>query len=217
MSSTRHIVVIGGNGGIGRQCIEQGLVAGHQVTAILRTPAKLTRSHPDLHVVQGDVTNPATIQTHLGQKDAIISAIGSGGIGNDRPTTLYSQGAATILAEMKKTNGRRVFFISSIAMEIDPASSFFIRFMAKYVMHPLLKHMFADIRRMEAVIRASDLDWTIIRPPRLINKAPTGQYRYAVNAFLSDCTQIARADVAHFIVNHITNPATFRATVEIAC
>ena len=211
-----HILVIGANGGIGRQCVEAGLAAGYQVTALLRNPANLTLTHPNLIVAAGDVTQPDTISRHLPYKDAVISAVGSGGIGHDKPTTLYSQGAATVLAQLAKTDTRRVFFISSIAMEIDPASSFFIRFVAKYVMHPLLKNMFADIERMEAIIKPSDADWTLIRPPRLTNGAPTGQYRYAVNQFLPNCTQISRADLALFIIQHLTDQATIKAIVEVA-
>lgn len=215
-ASSKQILVIGANGGIGRQCVEAGLAAGYQVTALLRTPANLTLTHPNLTVVAGDVTQPATFRQHLPDKDAVISAIGSGGIGNDKPTTLYSQGAATLLAELAKTNTRRVFFISSLAMEIDPNGSFFIRFLAKYVMHPLLKHMFADIQRMEAVIRPSDADWTIIRPPQLTNGRQTSHYRYAVNEFLPKGTQISRADLALFIMQHLTDQATVKAIVEVA-
>ncbi len=217
MSSSQHLLVIGGNGGIGRQCIEQGLLAGYRVTAVLRTPSKLTLSHPDLDIVQGDVTKPATILKHLAHKNAIISAIGTGGsFGNDHPTTLYSQGAATILAEMKKTTARRVFFISSSAIEVNPLNSWFVRIVTQYVVARLLKHMFNDLRTLEAVVKTSDLDWTIIRPPRLTNEASRGQYRYAINEFLPHCLTIARADVAHFIVNHLTDSTTFRTTLEIA-
>ena len=216
VSSNRHILVIGGNGGIGRQCVELGLSAGYLVTTILWNPSKLTLSHPNLDIVQGNVTKSATILKHLSNEDAIISAIGSGSIGNDRPTTLYSQGAVTVLAEMKKTNARRIFFISSAAIEISPANSLFIRFMEKYVMGWLLKHMFEDIRRMEPIIKTSEADWTIIRPPFLTNGAQTGRYRYATNEFLPDCTKISRADLAHFIIHHIADPSTFRTTIEIS-
>lgn len=216
MGSTRHILVIGANGGIGRQCVDVGLSAGYQVTALVRTPSKLALSHPNLTVVPGDVTQPATLLKYLPDKDAIISAIGSGGIGNDKPTTLYSGGAATVLAQMKKTNARRIFFISSTAMEISPLNSFFIRFMGRYVMSSILKHMFDDIRRMEAVVKSSEADWTLIRPPLLTNGTQTGQYRYAINEFLPDCVKISRADLAHFMIQHIEDRATFKATVEVA-
>ena len=215
-ASKQRILIIGANGGIGGQCVEVALAAGHKVTALVRTPSKLTLTHPNLVIAAGDVTQPATLFSHLPDQDVVISAIGSGGIGHDKPTTLYSRGAATLLAELSKTTTRRVFFISSIAMEIDPASSLFIRFMARYVMPPLLKNMFADIQRMEAIIRPSMADWTIIRAPRLTNGPLTGQYRYAVNEFLTKGTQISRADLALFIIQHLTDQTTIRAIVEVA-
>ena len=213
---TRHILVIGANGGIGRQCVELGLSAGYQVTAIVRNPLKLVLSHPNLTIAAGDVTKPTTILTHLTNKDAIISAIGSGDMGHDRPTSLYSQGAATVLAEMTEMNARRVFFISSSAIEISPVNSFFIRFIIKYVMAKLLKYMFNDLRKMEAIVKRSDADWTLIRPPRLTNGPQTGHYRYTTNEFLPNCTRISRADLAHFILHHIADPATFRTTIELS-
>lgn len=214
MPSTQHILVIGGNGGIGRQCIEQGLSAGYRVTAILRTPSKLTRSHATLDIVQGDVIDPASILPYLNQKDAIISAVGIGGKGNDWPDNLYSQSATTVLSQMRKTSTRRVFFISSAAIEVNPTNSLINRFIGR-VINRLFKRIFNDIRQMEAVIKTSDLDWTIIRPSRLTTEPSTGKYRYALNDFLPNSTQIARGDVAHFIINHINDPATFRATVEL--
>jgi len=76
--------------------------------------------------------------------------------------------------------------------------------------------MYADLRRMENIIKASGTEWTIIRPPQLTNESLTGHYRTAMNVFLKDCLKISRANVAHFIVNNLTNKATYRATVEIA-
>ncbi|HEY8930061.1 MAG TPA: SDR family NAD(P)-dependent oxidoreductase [Mucilaginibacter sp.] len=111
-SPALHILVIGGNGGIGKQCVQVALNAGHQVTAVLRTPAKLTLQHPHLNVVQGDITDPASIAQHLENKDAVISAVGvSGGLFGDKPTTLYSQAATAILGGMEKTNRPCLFYL----------------------------------------------------------------------------------------------------------
>src|ERR1700749_3006522 len=163
-----HILVIGGNGGIGKQCIQIALNAGHRVTAILRTPSKLTLQHPNLTVVQGDITEPASIAPHLENKNAVISAIGvSGGIFGDKPTTLYSQGATTILNEMEKATVSRAFFISASAVEISPVIPFFVRLIARYILQKLLKHMYHDLLTMEAIVKNSPLNCTIIRPPQL--------------------------------------------------
>jgi putative NADH-flavin reductase len=211
-----NILVIGANGGIGRQAVEIALAAGHHVTALLRNPANLTLTHPNLEVVKGDIMNPATFEGYLENKDAVISAIGvKGGFGADKPTTLYSQGNANLLQGMKKRNIRRVFFISASAVEISPVLPFFVRLVAKYVVQKLLRNMYADLRAMEKGVKESDADWTIIRPPRLTDKPATRHYRLAINSFLKNCLSISRADVAHFMVSNITNEATFKATIEI--
>ncbi len=69
---------------------------------------------------------------------------------------------------------------------------------------------------MEIILRESELQWTAVRPPRLTNAAPGGQYRYAVNGFLDRCTNISRAGLAAYLVDHAANSNTYRAVVEVA-
>lgn len=212
-----NILVIGANGGIGRQAVETALAAGHCVTAVLRNPAKLKLQHPNLEVVAGDIMRLETFEGHLKNQDAVISAIGvHGGFFNDKLTSLYSIGNANLLQGMKNQGAGRAFFISASAVEISPLLPFFIRFVAKYIVQKLLKHMYADLRRMETLVKESHTSWTIIRPPRLTDDPPTGRYRFAASRFLTHCFSISRADVAHFMINNIDNEEIFRAVVEIA-
>ncbi|WP_426585696.1 NAD(P)-dependent oxidoreductase [Mucilaginibacter sp. R-33] len=210
------LVIVGANGGIGRQCVEQALQAGHLVTAILRNPAKLAIEHPNLKKVSGDVMQPGAFENHFENQDAVISAIGvAGGFGSDKPTALYSQGNANVLKAMEQKGIKRMFLISASAIEISPVLPFYIRLIEKYVVQKLLKHMYTDLLKMEAVIKSSNISWTIIRPPQLTNQAVTGTYRIAINAFLKNCLKISRADIAHFIINNIANRDIYQATVEI--
>lgn len=210
------LVIVGANGGIGRQCVEQALQAGHLVTAILRNPAKLAIEHPNLKKVSGDVMQPGAFENHFENQDAVISAIGvAGGFGSDKPTALYSQGNANVLKAMEQKGIKRMFLISASAIEISPVLPFYIRLIEKYVVQKLLKHMYTDLLKMEAVIKSSNISWTIIGPPQLTNQAVTGTYRIAINTFLKNCLKISRADVAHFIINNVANRDTYQATVEI--
>ncbi|SEO12855.1 Putative NADH-flavin reductase [Mucilaginibacter gossypiicola] len=211
------LVIIGANGGIGLQCVEQALQAGHLVTAILRNPAKLTIEHPNLKKVSGDVMHPGAFEDHFENQDAIISAIGvAGGFGADKPTTLYSEGNANVLKVMNQKGIKRLFLISASAIEISPVLPFYVRLIEKYIVQKLLKHMYADLHRMEALIKQSNnIDWTIIRPPQLTNQTVSGKYRIAIDTFLKNCLKISRADVAHFIINNISNQATYNTIVEI--
>jgi putative NADH-flavin reductase len=211
-----NILVIGTNGGIGKQAIDIALKAGHHVTALLRNPANLTLTHPNLEIVKGDIMQPDSFERYVANKDAIISAIGvRGGFLADKPTTLYSRGNANLLQVMKKSRTGRIFFISASAVEISPVLPFFIRLVAKYIVQKLLRHMYADLRAMEDLVKTNNADWTIIRPPRLSDRPATGHYRIAINSFLKNCLNISRADVAHFMINNITNEATYKAIIEI--
>jgi putative NADH-flavin reductase len=215
-SPVYRLLVIGANGGIGRQCIEIALKAGHKVTAILRNPANLSLAHHNLDVVRGDIMHPETFEKYLTSTDAVISAIGvKGGLLSDKPTTLYSQGNANLLTTMSKMGVSRVFFISASAIEISPVLPFFIRLVAKYIVQNLLRNMYDDLRKMEKLVKESDSTWTIMRPPQLNDKPVTGNYRFAINNFLKNCLSISRADVAHFIINNISNEATYKTTIEI--
>lgn len=211
-----NILVIGAGGGIGRQTVETALALGFHVTAVLRDPSRLSLEHPNLEVVKGDILEPAGFQTHLHGKDAVISAIGvKGSLTHDEPTTLYSRGNYRLLEAMRREGAKRVFFISASAVEISPVLPFMVRLAAKWVLQKLLRHMYSDLRAMERLVRQSDADWTIVRPPRLTDKPATGKYRWSVNDFLRNCLSISRGDVAHFMLHHIEDPSTYRGVVEI--
>jgi putative NADH-flavin reductase len=144
-----NILVIGANGGIGRQMVVIALGAGHRVTALVRNPANLDFTHANLEIVQGDIRHPETFEKYIENKDAVISALGES---MDKPTTLYSEGNRNLLKAMKKMNVKRAFFISAAAIEISPAQPFFIRLATKYIVQKLFGHGYADQRIMEKII-----------------------------------------------------------------
>jgi len=213
-SKTLNLLVIGANGGIGKQTVEIALKAGHHVTAVLRNPANLTVKHPNLEIVKGDVMYPDTFERYLENKDAVISALGAREA--TKPTTLYSEGNKNLLNAMNKKRLRRIFVISASALDISPVLPFFVRLVAKYILQKVLQYMYDDQRLMEKFVKESNTDWTIMRPPRLTNKPVTGRYRFAINSFLKNALSISRADVAHFMINNINNEATYKATIEVA-
>lgn len=208
-----NIVVLGANGGIGNQVVIQALNAGHKVTAILRTPGKLDISHTNLQIVKGDIMKPDTLEEHLRNKDAVVSAIGKNSL---KKTTLYSQGNNNLIEAMKRAGTNRAFFISASGLEVNPTHSLLIKFATKFILQALLRNMYADLRAMEKIIKESNINWTIMRPPRLLNSPVSGNYRTTADGFLNNGLKISRADVAHFIVHNLTNETIFRKVVEVA-
>jgi uncharacterized protein YbjT (DUF2867 family) len=70
--------------------------------------------------------------------------------------------------------------------------------------------------RMEQRLRAADIDWTVIRPPRLRNTPGTGRYRAAANGPLRGAWSITRADLALAMLAALDDPTTVRAAVTVA-
>jgi hypothetical protein len=80
----------------------------------------------------------------------------------------------------------------------------------------MFKNMYTDLVRMEDIVSASNVNWTIVRPPRLTDKERTGQYKIAINKHLSNGLMLSRADTADYMLKHLTDPLSYRGLVEIA-
>jgi putative NADH-flavin reductase len=206
------LLVVGANGGIGLATVRQALAMSYRVIALVRDPSKLPLAHPQLLIVKGDVLQPETYNAYLPGVVAVINALG---VRHRRPTTLYSQGNAVLLEQMKLAGVSRIFCISASGLEINSTHPFIVRWFTRYLLQRLLRNMYADLRRMEALFKDNPLDWTLVRPPRLTDKAATGHYRVSIHQPLPGCYSIARADVAHFMLNNITAEGLFQKKVEV--
>jgi putative NADH-flavin reductase len=204
------LVVFGATGGNGKYILDQALAAGHEVTAVARNPAKITLRHKNLHVVQGDVMDVASIKPALVGQDAVISTLGAPDRG---PTRVYSEGMTNIMQAMQTSGVRRVLCISASGLE--PAN-LIQKVVAKRLLWTFLKESYTDLVRMETIVKASSLDWTIVRPPRLSDGPATGVYHDAINKQLTDNWVISRADLADYLLRQINNRATYCAVVEVA-
>ena len=205
-----NLIVFGANGGIGRHVVAQGLTAGHTVTAVARRPESVTSQHPKLTVKRGDVLDAAGLAPLLAGQDAVVSALG---VHTRAPTVVYSQGVANILRAMQAAGARRMLCIS--ATGLDPGQ-WLQHYVARPVLWTILREMYTDLVRMEDTVKASPLDWTIIRPPQLTDKPRTGHYQIACNEHLPAAWSLSRADVADYIVRHLTDPGSYQSRVEIA-
>jgi putative NADH-flavin reductase len=209
---TMRILVIGATRGTGRQVMQQALAAGHTVTALARDPARVDVQHERLSVVRGDVLDPATLAPAMAGQDAVISSIG---VTSRGPTTLYSDGMRHIIQAMRATGVRRLVAVSAWPLSSDDGDTLPARLLLKPLIWALLRPVYTDMARMEDEIRQSGLDWTIVRPPRLTDKPPTGRYRTALNRSVRRGYLIARADLAGAILTLLDDPTAIRAAIGI--
>lgn len=208
------LTIFGATGGTGTALVGQALTAGHEVTAVVRDARRLkAAAHPRLHVVTADVMDPGSIVPGIDGADAVISAIGPHGAGQ---TTVIRDSARSLVAAMDKTGTRRFVLVSG-SIVADDGESPYMRYLVKpAARRTFLRHVCADMRAAEDEIRRSDLDWTILRPPALNDKAGTGSYRMAIDRNLPHGFSVSRADLAACILGLADDPATVRRHVAIA-
>ncbi|GAA0965098.1 SDR family oxidoreductase [Acrocarpospora macrocephala] len=206
------MVVLGAAGGTGRAVVEVALRAGHTVTAVTRRADALPPA-PGLTVaVIPDLTLPDPADERLASAvaghDAVVSALGPLARG---PVTVCTDGIRSALHAMKATGVRRLVVVSAHgAAESRDRSPYSLALWAS--VGPKMR----DKETMEALIRASDTDWTIIRPPALRDTAPTGRYRTGMDLRIRLTTAVSRADLADFIVKETVEPAYLRRAPRIA-
>ena len=138
------------------------------------------------------------------------------------------RGTRAVTEAMRASGVRRVIVVSAAPIGTvpspsrphpprhDPGDGFVIRYLADPIVKPALRAHYADLAQMEDVLRASDLDWTIVRPPRLTSKPVTGRYRTAYGQNIRRGIFVSRADVAHYMLQAVDQPQTFRQTIGIA-
>jgi putative NADH-flavin reductase len=163
-------------------------------------------------VLRGDVLDGGTLAAAMAGHEAVVSTIG---VTSRGPTTLYSDGMPNIIAAMRATGVGRLVAVSAAPLGIDEGDTLPSRLLMKPLLLALFKEPYADMARMEEEIRASGLAWTIVRPPRLTDKAATGRYRTALNRSVRRGYLISRADLAGAILTLLDDPRAIHGIIGI--
>lgn len=191
------LLIIGGTGKTGRKLIEQGLIQGHNITAVVRKPRKLKINDPNLRIVKGDVLVPESIDDYFEGQEAVLSALG-----HKRfliKTTILSRGTKNIIAAMHKNRVKRLICITSLG--INDSKFKLGLYYTLFTIPVILFFYFLDKSKQEKLIMESDLDWTIVRPGQLTNGKLRTNYHHGTRAGHYLITKmISRASVAHFML-----------------
>ncbi|PXX56456.1 putative NAD(P)-binding protein [Nocardia tenerifensis] len=202
-----RLTVFGANGLTGRLLTGQALAAGHDVVAVTRRPDQFPIRHDRLTVFGGDVRQADSVETAVAGADAVLSALGVP-FGKE-PIDTYSVGVANMVAAMCRNDIRRIAVVSSSAVDPHPypgAGFLFNRVLQPYIARVLGKTQYDDLRRMESVLTATDLDWTIIRSGGLYALPAVTEYTMVEGR--ADKRYTARVDLAAALLR-LAEDATF--------
>jgi putative NADH-flavin reductase len=219
------LTIFAATGGIGRQLLAQAIAGGHDVTAVVRNPQNLPSIQARIITADLKAADSASLQSAVDGADAVLSGLGAR---SKAEAGVAWRGTRAITQAMQAAGVRRIVVVSAAPVGTvaspalpepprhDPGDGFVLRNLAYPILRVAFREVYADLARMEDVLRGSDLAWTVVRPVRLTSKPVTGRYRTAFGQNVHHGLFISRADVAYYMLRTINQPETFRQTVGIA-
>ena len=181
------LIIFGANGPTGLELCRQALAAGHQVSAAVRRPHEFPFQHEALTVIHVDVMDGSSLAPAIADADAALSALGTAYSRHE--IRLYSVATKAIVAGMRASDHcRRLVVVSAglVVIGAEPLPQvrgfFQDRILLPFLRYVVGRTLYEDMLRMEAFLATcEDIDWTIVRPGRLINGAGVSQYRLDEN------------------------------------
>jgi uncharacterized protein YbjT (DUF2867 family) len=197
----RRIAVLGASGGVGRRVVERALARGWAVSAQTRDGAKLGALADRVQIVEGAPGDPACLRRLLAGADAVVFALG---IDRGGATTVFSDTTRALLKAMAAEGVTRLVAVTGVGAGETRGHG---GFLYDRIVFPLFtRKRYADKDRQEALIAASDTDWTIVRPAPFSERPATGPLQ-AVTGVRPETRlrRVTRDEVADFIVDALAS------------
>jgi uncharacterized protein YbjT (DUF2867 family) len=205
------IVVFGATGGTGKNVVDVALAAGHEVVAVARKPDAVP-ARDRLTVHKGDVLDASSLAHAFDGADAVICTIGPAT--NGKPGTLISEGTKNILAGCASAHVKRFVFESGVMVSDGSELSFFGSLAVK-LFRTIYPKLYADKVIAEASIKASAMEWVIVRPPALKHAPATGKYQAGPRARIFPASALTHADCADALVKAASETAWTNQIINV--
>ena len=196
-----HLTVLGATGRTGVPIVQQALTRGHDVTALVRSPTKagelLPVSEDRLRLVTGDLLDGEDVKAAIIGADAVINVAGQV---KGAPEDLQQRAIRHVIAAMHAADVRRLVTLTGAGVRMPGDQPKIADRVIGGALKLLQPKLLADSVAYVDEVRASDLDWTVVRAPRLTDGDARGSYRVAPNVGGDSSTQISRSDLATAIL-----------------
>ncbi|SCX23610.1 putative sugar epimerase YhfK [Agrobacterium sp. DSM 25558] len=197
---------MGATGATGRLIVSTAIAKGYEVAALVRSKAKAA-DLAGAELIEGDARDPAALTRAIAGCDAVISSLGTA-MSPFREVTLLSTATRALVDVMEQQNSRRLVCITGLGAGDSRGHGGF--FFDRLFLPLMLRKVYEDKNRQEDAIRASTLDWTIVRPTVLNDKPARGGIKALTDLSGVHGGTIARADVAEFVVQQLATDTWLR-------
>ncbi|MFD7664344.1 NAD(P)-dependent oxidoreductase [Streptomyces sp. NPDC059788] len=193
------IAIFGANGTIGSRVLDEALRRGHQVTAVVRDPAKITKTDPNLTVTTGDILDPASVATAAEGQDVLVSAVGGGdGPGHIATIEPAAQSLVAGLRTLGEAAPRLVTVGGAGSLRTPDGKQVWD---AAGLPEFLLQIMHAHGDALDFYRTVTDVRWTNVSPAALIEPGErTGAYRTALEDLIADAEGVSRISAEDYAV-----------------
>lgn len=206
------IAIFGGTGRTGRHVVEQALAAGHDVVALTRDPQKLASAGQRLTVVQGDARDAAAVARVVAGAEAVVSVLGPT---SNRAERAVTEATRNILAAMTQHGIRRLVLSTGAGVRDPNDAPGPVDRLIGVLLKLVSRNVYEDMAGAVDVVRASDVDWTIVRVPMLTDGPRSGR---VAAAYVGKGTgmRISRADLAAFLLEQVEDRRFVRQAPAIS-
>jgi putative NADH-flavin reductase len=200
------LFVLGATGKTGGVLVAEALDRGHTVTAFGRSPFAGPEKAKVLNI-RGNPMSAKELGEALPGYDAVLSVLGTRGLG---ATSVLADSSRATVSAMRRTDVKRLVILSSALLDAH------IGVINRIVSRTILRHFSTDQRAMEKIVKASDLDWTVLRPPRMTSSAPQEQSSASLHEPPDAAgMQITKEEVARVMLETVEDRRYVRQLVHI--
>lgn len=194
--------LFGATGETGKYLIDEALKRGIEVTVFARSSSSF--ENPDVRVVRGDLSDRNLLKETIHGSDAVLSAIGPSSLKHPKDLPI-TRAMEAIISVMKEENVKRLIAVST-GTAVDPGDAFDLKiWLPAQIIRMAMPGVYRDIIGLSRTVRASGLDWTMVRVGFLKSRPASGGLNVGLYGHAEHSLTVSREDVARFMFNQITS------------
>jgi len=212
MDDCKVVSIFGASGRVGKEAVKLALLQGYKVKAHCRPKANCDLKHENLSVFKGEITNYELIKDIVNESSCVIIVLGQ-----RKPyTDIFCKTASEMIVKaMKECGARRLVCLTGAMIGDSDANLTFPFKMLKRLMNRRNPALFNDRAGQEDTIKGSDTDWTLVKPPRLVENGERKIFIYSETLKMGLSSSIGFDDLAEFLVEQIKSKDYLHKSVYV--